>query len=133
MKKQNYTNYRVVFVDDFSKENVAYRVYDYLGNYASQVNNRIRVVRNLGYVGELGSMVLWVRRYCGENDIVVVADVNNRFIGSQAFNILNAAYQSSEKWFINTNYLNFFKSKSRYTKSTGSSTLKFATSQYRQI
>ena len=52
-----------------------------------------------------------IRNHCEDDDIVVDIDADDALIGSQVLNLINALYQSTEKWFIYSN--NIFKREER--------------------
>ena len=50
-------------------------------------------------------MYVWMNKYCNQQDIVVCADSDDWFVGSQVLKVLNALYQDPQKWFIYSKYL----------------------------
>lgn len=51
-------------------------------------------MHNLQRLGAIGNMCFWIKKYCGENDIVVNIDGDDALLGRQAFQILNEAYRN---------------------------------------
>lgn len=50
------------------------------------------IVRNLQRLGSLANFHIWVRKFCNDDDIVLVVDNEDRLIGQQTLKILNSAY-----------------------------------------
>jgi glycosyltransferase involved in cell wall biosynthesis len=105
IERQNYTNYHIVLVDDFSPDNTAYELYNYLQQTNSRLKNRIKIVRNKQRMGALGNMYYYMRTYCSNNNIIVSVDADDALIGAQTFNLLNKLYQNPETWFVYSNYM----------------------------
>lgn len=51
IEQQNYTNYKVVFVDDASPDNTAYKLHNYLKDKPWKLKNRIQIIRNSKRMG----------------------------------------------------------------------------------
>jgi hypothetical protein len=102
----NYTNYKVVWVDDFSGDNSAYHIHKYLSTTTMKLKSKITIIRNNQHVGSLGSMHLHINRYCGKEDIIVACHGDGTLVGTQSFNILNKVYQNPEYWMTYSRSLN---------------------------
>lgn len=105
MERQNYSNYRVVMVDDNSPDQSAQHYYKYLQGTTYRLRNRITIVKTSRNLGALGNMYIWVRKYCSSDSIVVNVDSDDAVIGAQTFNILNAIYQDPETWYVYTRFM----------------------------
>lgn len=64
VERQNYSNFHIVYVDDYSPDNSSYEIYRYLHNSSMRIKNRIRLVRNLQRLQILASMHVWIKRLC---------------------------------------------------------------------
>lgn len=53
---------------------------------------------NEDILGTSGNVYLRARQFCKSTDVVVVVNGNSTFIGNQAFNVINKAYQNSNTW-----------------------------------
>ena len=51
-----------------------------------------------------------IRNHCGEGDVVIDVDADDALVGSQVFKLVNALYQQHDKWFIYSNYINYYSS-----------------------
>lgn len=49
-------------------------------------------------------MYFFINKYCNQQDIVIVMDADDAFIGKQAFKVVNAVYQDKQVWAANTVY-----------------------------
>lgn len=75
-------------------------------------------------------MHVWMNKYCNEEDIIVPADSDDWFVGSQVLKVLNVFYQNPEKWFIYSKFLSRINSKTY--RSGLSKPLKIPVAQYRK-
>lgn len=94
VEKQNYTNYKVILVDDNSDDDSAKQLYSYLSTKEYRLKNRIVIYRNLRRIGVLGNLYYYTRKFCDKNSIIVPVDPDEAFIGSQIFNVLNRLYHN---------------------------------------
>jgi hypothetical protein len=94
VERMNYTNYKLVWVDDSSEDFAAYHVYQYLNKTTMKLKHKITLVRNSQRIGFLGSLHMHTSRYCGKSDIVVVCAGDGTLLGTQNFQILNKVYQN---------------------------------------
>ena len=68
----NYTNFHVVYVNEDSTDFRVHDVLAYLKSSKSRINNRIKIINNLQNLGTLANTYFWVRRFCQDEDIVLV-------------------------------------------------------------
>lgn len=66
MERQNYTNFHIVYIDDNSPDQTAYKVFDYLNHTNSRLTNRIKIVHNLQHLGAMANFLFWIKNYCGD-------------------------------------------------------------------
>lgn len=71
----------------------------------SQLKNKIKLIHNLQKIGALGNMLFWIKKFCNEDDIVVVLDGDDSLIGRQTLNILNSVYENNNTWFVYSRYI----------------------------
>lgn len=50
-------------------------------------------------------MLFWIKKFCNEDDIVVVLDGDDSLIGRQTLNILNSVYENNNTWFVYSRYI----------------------------
>lgn len=64
IEDQNYTNYHVVVVDDNSPDGSAGQFYEYLRSTNFSIKNKVKIVKNNVNIGALGSMYVYVKKFC---------------------------------------------------------------------
>lgn len=94
LNRQNYSNFHIVYVDDFSEQDNLYKIIEYLAKENMRINNRIRFVNVRSRVGGIGNIWMWVRMYCGDGEIVVITDGDGGFVGNQGFRVLDTLYRN---------------------------------------
>ena len=105
ISRQNYTNYKLVIVDDASTDNTfAELTSNIKKDYF--LNTRTTLIRNPRNNGALANKDMSIRNHCSEGDIVIDIDADDALIGSQVLKLVNALYQHHHSWFIYSNYLN---------------------------
>ena len=70
-----------------------------------RIKNRIKIVHTLQQIGILGNMNFWIRKYCENDDIVVIIDGDDRIIGRQSLKILNSIYSASNIWYAYSKFI----------------------------
>lgn len=95
ISRQNYSNFEVVFVSDENEDSSRNLFYDIVASTQPKIYNRLRAaIYNEDILGTSGNVYLRARQFCRNTDVVVVVNGNSTFIGYQAFNIINKAFQS---------------------------------------
>lgn len=105
VEKLNYSNFHVVYVNEFSTDFSPQNVFTYLNQSRMRLRNRIRIVNNLQYLGTLANIYFWVKRFCGPEDVVLVVGKDESLIGRQALKVLNSFYQSAHIWHSFSDFL----------------------------
>ena len=72
-----------------------------------RLRTRTILIKNYQNIASLGNKVLMVHKHCKEGSIVFDMDADDSLIGRQVMKLINACYQSSDAWFIYSNYLHF--------------------------
>jgi glycosyltransferase involved in cell wall biosynthesis len=91
--RQNYSNYRVVHIDDKSSDGTTSNVLQYLES-KPDLSEQVTLVtqpyrRNALYNRNYGVMT-----YCRDGDIVVDVDADDWLIGNQVLQLVNSIYQA---------------------------------------
>jgi hypothetical protein len=47
----------------------------------------------------------WVKKYCKDDDIVVVIDADDGIIGKQVLKIINSVYKTPSIWYTYTKFI----------------------------
>lgn len=72
IERLNYDNFHVVYVNEDQTDFKLHNVLEYLKQSKTRINNRIKVINNLQHLGTLANTYFWARRFCREEDIVLV-------------------------------------------------------------
>ena len=105
---QEYSNFRVVLVDDCSTDDTASLISDLLREKGADMARYV-LVRN-----EERMMAMWnirnaARQYCKAEDIMMVVDGDDQLIGRQVFKLFNAVMHREKVWFAYSNFLDSSK------------------------
>ncbi|MEX0672400.1 MAG: glycosyltransferase family A protein [Candidatus Babeliales bacterium] len=92
---QNYTNYKILYIDDCSADGTADLVERYIAE--KKQSHRSVVIRNKDRQLALANIYYAVHR-CDDHDIVVVLDGDDWWNTHQALAIINQAYQDPAIW-----------------------------------
>lgn len=101
---QNYTNYRIVVVDDHSEDKTAVLIERYLRrrNISTQ---RAVVLKNNRREGSLANIHHAVHNYCKDYTVTIEVDGDDELIGNYVFKLFNAIYQSKNPGFAYSNHV----------------------------
>lgn len=61
----NYSNYKILWIDDNSIDNSAYNVYNYLKNKNLRIKNKLKIIHNFQHLGILANIHIYTHKYCG--------------------------------------------------------------------
>lgn len=61
----NYTNFKILWIDDNSTDNSAYNLYKYIKNKNMKIRNKIKIIRNLQRMGNMANTHIYTQKYCG--------------------------------------------------------------------
>lgn len=103
--KQDYSNYRVIYIDDASQDKTADIVERWLKEQSKQI--RFDLIRNKERVGVLSNIYKAVHTLCKEEEIVVILDGDDWFYGTVALKRINHAYSTQEVWLTHGTFKEF--------------------------
>lgn len=129
--RQNYSNYHIVYVDDVSPDESAYRIFEYLNETNTRVNSRITIVHNWQRMETLANMYFWTRKYCAPDSIVVIVDGDDSLMGTQTLQVLNSVYSEDKVWYAYSKYTNNYVDQGRMVNGWVSQKLNLPINQYR--
>jgi len=96
----NYTNYKVVAVDDNSTDSSMEAYAYYISKYFPKLIGRTAIITNELSIGAFNNKDSAIKENCGENDIVVDFDLDDMLVGRQVLKVFNAVYQESDNLLV---------------------------------
>ena len=109
--KQNYSNYKLIYIDDASTDGTVLSIKKYLTNPEfEKLVSRTKILENSQRLYALANRNAGIRNHCEEDDIIVDIDPDDVILGQQAFKFINSIYQDPNIWIFYTNYV-FWSSK----------------------
>ena len=90
--QQDYTNYRIVVVDDASSDNTSQALGKHL-KWRNISQDKVILVKSTQNLKPMGSIFYGSQKYCKLGEIQYVVDGDDELIGRQVFKVMNAVYQ----------------------------------------
>lgn len=97
IRKQNYTNYRIIHFDDSSYDGTMEKVIDYLRD-KPDMRDRFTVITQKYHNNALKNRHIGTMKYCQDGEIVVDMDSDDWLIGNQVFQLINTVYQKGNMY-----------------------------------
>ncbi len=94
--RQNYKNYRVIYVDDFSKDHTIAQAKRYIKK--SRISERFTLIENKKRVGALENIYNVIHSFVEDDEIVVSLDGDDWFYGTGVLSLINEVYSQEEVW-----------------------------------
>lgn len=95
---QKYSNFRVIYLDDYSTDNSPAIVESYIQR--NNVSNKFTFIRNNKRQRKLKNIYWIIHELCYDNEIAVMVDCDDWLAHDQVFNLINRIYLNSDAWFI---------------------------------
>ena len=92
---QNYSNFRIIYINDNSKDNTAVLVSDFLKQY--DVGKKISFINNNERIGALANYYHAIY-LCQPQEIIVMLDGDDWLIDENVLSTLNKVYQDNDIW-----------------------------------
>lgn len=70
-----------------------------------RIKNKIKIIYNLQHLGILANMHIYIQKYCGPDDVVIICDADDGIAGIQTFHILNSIYQDPRSCYVYSRFL----------------------------
>lgn len=93
--QQEYTHFRVIYIDDCSNDGMSEAVQSYLTN--APAAQKVTYIRNLQRLGALANIITAVSA-CQPHEIVLLVDGDDWLADRQVLNTLNSIYQDEQVW-----------------------------------
>jgi len=100
---QNYSNFRLIIVDDCSSDNNQEVIQQYIDDH--DLADRITFVKNSERKRKLSNLYR-VLYQCDDNEIVVMLDGDDWFAHPDVFALINKTYENDDIWFTYGQYRN---------------------------
>lgn len=102
--EQNYTNYRVIYIDDASKDQTLKSLIAILKEHPKK--NLFSIYRNSKNVGAMQNHYTAIHS-CKNEEIVVILDGDDWFYSQNTLDILNRYYQDENVWLTWGSYIDY--------------------------
>lgn len=113
--EQKYENYHIVFIDDNSDDATMNKTIQYMRSI-NFPKHRVTYVQNLVHNYATYNIINAAMNYCRDDDVQMLIDGDDEFIGRHAFQVMNSAYRGTkgednrEVWIAYANYKTNFNS-----------------------
>ena len=94
--QQNYTNYRVVIIDDKSSDKTTELIARHL-RWRNITKDKVTLIRSNKNWKPMGTIFYGSQKICQFGEIQYVVDGDDELVGRQIFKVINAMYQK-QKW-----------------------------------
>lgn len=104
MVAQNYTNYKIVFIDDSSTDETLNKTKHHLEETLQFPKERVTYVRNSVNKKATYNILNAAFNFCQKDSIQILIDGDDQLIGKQVFKVVSAQYQAHDLWTLYTFY-----------------------------
>jgi glycosyltransferase involved in cell wall biosynthesis len=87
---QNYTNYKIVIIDDASKDNTVELISDFIEE--NPIPQPIYIIKNKKRRSAIPNIHHAITQYCAPEDIVALVDGDDELLGVNVFKVYNSLY-----------------------------------------
>ncbi len=103
--RQNYSNYRLIYIDDASQDGTADALENFMENIPKKIE--VQIIRNKNRAGALANIYHAIHDLCADNEIVISLDGDDWFYDNQVLQRINLAYNSAEVWLTHGTMIEF--------------------------
>jgi len=108
---QNYTNYRIVYVDDCSPDGTGKKVEAYIEKCGKK--SMVTLVKNKDRALALANIYHAIHNHCKDNEIVVMCDGDDFLAHKNVLKHINYIYSVHDVWLTHGNYMRLSNFKKR--------------------
>ena len=102
--QQQYTNYRVIIIDDASDDKTAESI-EYEMTINPIIRQRVTLIKNSKRQYHMANFYKAIYGHCKKGEILLTIDGDDQLIGKMVFKTINAAYHRTKGLAIYTNHL----------------------------
>lgn len=102
---QDYTRYRVIYIDDASTDGTADRVEDLVKQDERKID--FTLIRNLERKGALANIYYAIHNFCEDDAIIVSLDGDDWFYDDQVLKKIKAVYSEKEVWITHGTFIEY--------------------------
>jgi len=99
---QDYSNYRVIYIDDCSPDGTGDLVEQYIAERG--LEDKIILIKNEERMFKMYNLVFAVHNLCDDDEIILDHDGDDWFSRNDALSIINAAYEGPNVWMTYGNW-----------------------------
>ncbi len=104
--QQDYSNFRVIVIDDASPDKTGEVLSKYL-RWRNFPRDKIVLLRNRAQRTSIENVYYAVHKYCDFNQIFYTVDGDDEMAGTQVLRLFNALYQSKKFYTMYSNFLSY--------------------------
>lgn len=104
--QQEYSNYRVVIIDDASPDGTSDKIAKYL-NWRKVSQDKFILLRNKVRRTALENIYYTTHKYCDFNQMAFIVDGDDELVGTQVFKLYNALYQKYKLYVLYSNFISY--------------------------
>lgn len=93
---QEYFNYRVIYIDDYSTDSTSNLVKKYIKKHKLQ--GKCTVIKNKKRCYKLHNLYHAIHNYCNDSDIVIEIDGDDWLLSNDVFTMINDIYTHNNVW-----------------------------------
>lgn len=92
---QDYSNYRVVIIDDASTDNTTALI-KYFLKKSKELASKVVLITNKKQMNTVPNVHMAIKKYCQPKEIGFFVDGDDQLVGKNVFKVYNAIYQSKQ-------------------------------------
>ena len=101
---QSYQNFRILYVDDASKDQTGELVEQYIQE--NNLQQKIILIKNNKNVKKLANLYSVIHKFCQDYEIIIELDGDDWLAHSHVLQLFNETYQNEKIWITYGSYLN---------------------------
>jgi glycosyltransferase involved in cell wall biosynthesis len=102
--QQNYTNYRIIYIDDCSSDKTFIKAREIIDKYNGNIKTII--VKNINRLGALENLYNAIHS-CADDEIILTLDGDDWLSNENVLNYLNNVYKNEDVWLTYGQYQNY--------------------------